>query len=53
MSLDVLELEALQLELRRLRLEAPTDSSTAAKRTQKMRELTLRVADMRRACWGD
>jgi hypothetical protein len=48
MSLDVLELEALQLELRRLRLETPT-----SERTQKLRELTLRVADMRRACWGD
>ena len=53
MSLDVLELEALQLELRLLRLEIPTDNRSATKRTQKLRELTLRVADMRRACWGD
>lgn len=53
MTLDPLELQAMQLELRRLRLEMPTDSKGTAERTERLRELTLRVADMKRACWGD
>ena len=53
MTLDHPELQALQLDLRRLRLETPTTSAEHQDKTQKLRELTLRVADMRRACWGD
>lgn len=54
MNLDPLELQALQLELRQLRLEAPATTSTGHQdRTRRLRELTLRVADMKRVCWGD
>jgi|DEB0MinimDraft_4_1074332.scaffolds.fasta_scaffold157266_2 hypothetical protein len=48
MTLNTSDLQTMELELRRLRLETPTNG-----RGQKLRELTLRVADMRRACWGD
>ena len=53
MTLDPLELQALELELKRLRLEMPTDSKGMAERTKRLRALTLRVADLKRACWGD
>jgi len=47
------DLRGLQTELRRLRLEMPMDSKGTAERTERLRALTLRVADMKRACWGD
>lgn len=43
MTLDPLELQAMQLELRRLQLEMPTNSKGRADRTRRLRELTLRV----------
>lgn len=51
------ELLGMEQELREMRLELAHSRPMSLKpdrtRTIRLRELALRVADMRRACWGD